>query len=260
MGYERLKLEHRGQVAVLRFNNPELLNAVDGRMLEELAVVLRELGGGGVGTRCLLLTGEGRAFCSGADVSGVRAAGGSVGERLRALYHPILVALRDLEMPFVTAVNGPAAGVGMSFAIMGDIVCASRNAYFLQAFVRIGLVPDGGATFLLPRRIGWGRAVELSMLGERLPAEKALEWGLVNRLFDDPAALLAGALEIAETLARGPRSLALIRRAYWETWRNGYEQQLDLEARLQNEATRTADFAEGVGAFLEKRPARFTGT
>ena len=136
-------------------------------------------------------------------------------------------------MPIVTAVNGAAAGVGMSFAMMGDIVCASKNAFFMQAFARIGLIPDGGATFLLPRMIGWGRAIELSLLAERLPAEKAYEWGLVNRLYDDNAALMDGAMGIARQLANGPRSLALIRRAYWETWQNAYEQQLDLEARLQ---------------------------
>ena len=162
-------------------------------------------------------------------------------------------------MPMVTAVNGAAAGVGMSFAMMGDIVCASSNAFFLQAFARIGLVPDGGSTFLLPRLVGWGRAMELSMLAERLPAEKAHEWGLVNRLFDDNEALLEGAMAIADRLASGPRSLALIRQAYWNTWHNAFEQQLDLEARLQNQAGASRDFAEGVAAFLEKRDAEFTG-
>ena len=147
----------------------------------------------------------------------------------------------------------------MSLAIMADMVCASKNAYFLQAFARIGLVPDGGATFLLPRLIGWGRAMELSLLAEKLPADKAMDWGLVNRLYDDPAALMDGAMGIARQLANGPRSLALIRRAYWESTRNSYEQQLDQEARLQIVAGQTADFKEGVAAFREKRPARFSG-
>jgi 2-(1,2-epoxy-1,2-dihydrophenyl)acetyl-CoA isomerase len=162
-------------------------------------------------------------------------------------------------MPMVTAVHGPAAGVGMSFALMADIVCASKEGYFLQAFARIGLVPDGGATFLLPRLIGWGRAVELSMLAEKLPAERAHEWGLVNRLYEDREALMEGASEMAQRLARGPRSLALIRRAYWATWQNSYEQQLDLEARSQGEASATEDAKEGRDSFLEKREARFQG-
>jgi 2-(1,2-epoxy-1,2-dihydrophenyl)acetyl-CoA isomerase len=159
----------------------------------------------------------------------------------------------------VTAVNGAAAGVGMSFAIIGDIVCASKNAFFLQAFARIGLIPDGGSTFMLPRLIGWGRALELSLLAERLSAEQAFQWGLVNRLYDDPAALMSGAMEIARRLADGPRSLSLIRKAYWNTWHNSFEQQVDLEAQLQNQAGSSRDFAEGVKAFLEKRDAKFTG-
>ena len=162
-------------------------------------------------------------------------------------------------MPIVTAVNGAAAGVGMSFAIMGDIVCAAKGAFFLQAFARIGLIPDGGSTFMLPRLVGWGRAMELSLLAERLPAEQAQEWGLVNRLYENNEALLDGAMGIAKKLADGPKSLALIRKAYWSTWHNAFEQQLELEAQLQNQAGSTKDFAEGVSAFLEKRDAQFQG-
>lgn len=147
----------------------------------------------------------------------------------------------------------------MSFALMGDIVCASKGAFFLQAFARIGLVPDGGSTFMLPRMVGWGRAMELSMLAERLPAEKAEQWGLVNRLYEDNDALMEGALGIARQLASGPKSLTLIRKAYWATWHNAYEQQLDLEAQLQNQAGSSSDFGEGVKAFLEKRDAEFRG-
>jgi len=260
MAYERVSLQFDGNVAVLKFNHPEVLNAIGQQMLSELTQAVREVANPANGARCLLLTGEGRGFSSGANLadSGSAAMQGA-GDGLRAGYHPLLLSIRDLQMPVVTAVNGAAAGVGMSFAMMGDIVCASKQAFFMQAFARIGLIPDGGATFLLPRMIGWSRAIELSLLAERLPAEKAYEWGLVNRLYDDNAALMDGAMGIAQQLANGPRSLALIRRAYWDTWTNAYEQQLDLEARLQNEAGRSSDFREGVAAFLGKRDAKFTG-
>lgn len=261
MSYERVKLEFDGNVAVLTLNHPEVLNAVGAQMVGEIAQAVAEVEDPSNGARCLLLTGEGRAFCSGANLadSGRSKRRGGARETLRENYHPLLCTLRDLEMPIVSAVHGPAAGVGMSFAMMADIICASKEGYFLQAFARIGLIPDGGATFLLPRLIGWGRAVELSMLAEKLPAEKAHEWGLVNRLYDDRESLMEGAMEIAQRLADGPRSLALIRRAYWATWQNAYEQQLDLEARLQGEAGRTEDAREGAAAFLEKRKAEFKG-
>ncbi len=262
MDYQRIALDYEGQVAVLTLNHPEVLNAVCSTMVEELSDAMFELAEPDCPARCLLMTGAGRAFSSGANLS---ARGDSSGPRsgsretLRQGYHPVLMTMRDLEMPIVTAVHGPAAGVGMSFAMMGDFVCASKEAYFLQAFARIGLIPDGGATFLLPRLIGWSRAVELSMLAEKLPAEKAAEWGMVNRLYDDRDSLMTGARELAERLANGPRSLALMRKAYWNTWQNSYEQQLDLEAKLQGQASRTEDSSEGVAAFLEKRPAEFKG-
>ena len=261
MSYERIKLEFEGNVAVLRFNHPEVLNAIGAQMVGEIADAIAEIEDPGNGARCLLITGEGRAFCSGANLadSGREQRSGGARGMLRGNYHPILCALRDLEMPIVSAVHGAAAGVGMSFAIMADIVCASKEGYFLQAFARIGLVPDGGATFLLPRLVGWGRAAELTLLAEKLPAEKALEWGLVNRVYDDQESLMEGAMEMAQRLANGPRSLALIRRALWATWQHAYEQQLDLEARLQGEASRSEDAREGGLAFLEKRKPDFKG-
>ncbi|MEZ5557292.1 MAG: enoyl-CoA hydratase/isomerase [Pseudomonadales bacterium] len=258
---ERMALDFDGKVAVLKFNHPEVMNAVGAQMLADFTDAVRQVRDPANGARCLLLTGEGRGFCAGANLQdeGRAERKGGAGDGLRSGYHPLLFALRELPMPIVTAVNGAAAGVGMSFAIMGDIVCASKNAFFLQAFARIGLIPDGGSTFMLPRLVGWGRALELSMLAERLPAEKAYEWGLVNRLYDDNDALLDGAMTLARGLADGPKSIALIRKAYWNTWHNSFEQQLDLEAQLQNEAGASRDFAEGVKAFLEKRDAQFKG-
>ncbi len=261
MEFPRVSLDFEDQVAVLRFNHPEVMNAIGSEMLGGLEKAMRELQDPNNGARCVVITGTGRGFCAGANLADTgRHKGGGPGGSLRGSYHPMLLGLRDLDMPIVTAVNGAAAGVGMSFALMGDIVCASKKAFFLQAFARIGLVPDGGSTFMLPRLIGWGRALELSLLAERLPAEKAESWGLVNRVFKDNDALMVGAMEIASKLAAGPASLAMIRQAYWATWHNAFEQQLDLEARLQQAASRTKDAGEGAKAFLEKRDPRFVGS
>lgn len=260
MELPKVNLEFDDNVAVLTFNHPEVMNAIGAQMLDGLRAAMAEIDDPNNGARCLVITGAGRGFCAGANLAERgRSEGGGAGALLRNDYHPLLLSLRDLNIPIVTAVNGAAAGVGMSFAIMGDMVCASKDAFFLQAFARIGLVPDGGATFLLPRLVGWGRAMELSLLAERLPAEQAYTWGLVNRVFEDNAALMTGTMAIARQLANGPASLGLIRRAYWATWHNAYEQQLDLEARLQAQAGRSKDAGEGAQAFLEKRDPRFTG-
>lgn len=258
---ERMSLDFEGPLAILRFNHPEVMNAVGNQMLTDFSTAMDEIKNPSNGARCVLLTGEGRGFCAGANLQddGPRDPNRGAGHSLRNRYHPILLELRNMSMPLVTAVNGAAAGVGMSFAMMGDIVCASKKAFFLQAFARIGLIPDGGSTYLLPRLVGWGRAMELSMLAERLSADTAQEWGLVNRLYEDNEALMTGAKEIALRLANGPQSLGLIRKVYWQTWQNSFEAQLDLEAQLQDVAGSSADFKEGVSAFLEKRDAAFKG-
>ena len=264
MEYQRIKIEFKNNIALLTLNHPEALNAVSLQMIRELNRVLNEIEDPANGARCLLMTGEGRGFCAGANLSDPEKRMGSdqdldLGDGLEKWYNPFLLGLRDLRMPIVTAVNGPAAGVGMSFALMGDIVMAARSAFFLQAFRRIGLIPDGGATFILPRLIGFARAMELSLLGERLPAEKALEWGMINRIYEDDR-LMPEAYKLAEELAGGPtEALCLIRQAYWKSIDNTYEEQLKLERTLQRQAGQTNDFREGVSAFLEKRPAKFQG-
>jgi 2-(1,2-epoxy-1,2-dihydrophenyl)acetyl-CoA isomerase len=262
MEFERAKLDMDGPVGILTLNHPEVMNAVSSEMLGGLMKALEHVEDPKNGVRCLLMTGAGRGFCAGANLQPRgEGSGGSrdAGLALETHYHPFLRRLRELPIPFVTAVNGAAAGVGMSFALMGDLVLCARSAYFLQAFRRIGLVPDGGSTWILPRLVGKARAMELSLLGERLPAEKALEWGLVNRVFED-ADLFGKAKELALDLANGPTlALSLIRRLYWESADNTYEEQLNLERQMQRKAGNSADSREGVRAFLEKRPAKFKG-
>jgi len=262
MEFDRAKLDFEENIGVLTLNHPEVMNAVSPEMLGGLMKALDQVEDPRHQLRCLMMTGAGRGFCAGANLqSNPGASGGSsdAGLTLETLYHPFLRRLRELPIPLVTAVNGAAAGVGMSFALMGDLVFCARSAYFLQAFRRIGLVPDGGSTWILPRLVGRARAIELSLLGERLPAEKALQWGLVNRVFED-AELVEKAKGIARELASGPTlALSLIRRLYWESADNTYEEQLNLERQLQRKAGNSADFREGVRAFLEKRSANFKG-
>jgi 2-(1,2-epoxy-1,2-dihydrophenyl)acetyl-CoA isomerase len=260
--FERAYVTQHGNVAVLTLNHPEVMNAASLTLVHGAAQALGYIEEKDSGFRAIVITGEGRGFCSGANLSERPAAGGTlqgVGHSLETVYHPFLRRLRDCRMPIITAVNGPAAGVGMSLALMGDLIIAARSAYFLQAFARIGLVPDGGSTWLLPRLVGLARAKELSLLAERLPAETALQWGLINRVVDD-GALMSEAMKLAERLANGPTAaLATARKLYWESPVNTYEEQLDLERRSQEQAGRTEDFAEGVAAFLQKREAKFKG-
>lgn len=258
--FEKAYVTAHGNIAVVTMNDPAVMNAVGLEMLGGLSEAIDHVQDKANGFRALILTGEGRGFCSGANLSsGMSGKRLDAGAALETSYHPFLRKLRNLDMPFITAVNGAAAGVGMSFALMGDIIMASRSAYFLQAFARIGLVPDGGSTWLLPRLVGLARARELSMLAEKLPAEKALEWGLINRVSDDES-LMGDATAMATKLAEGPTaSLAQIRRLYWDSPQNNYEAQIDQERQAQQRAGRTKDFMEGVQAFLQKRPAKFEG-
>ena len=260
--FNKISLKVENNIGIMRFNDPDVRNAVSPDMLEGFWECLNEIEKENSEIKCLLITGEGKGFCAGANLSSGSERSNSgrqdAGHALETMYHPILRRLRNMNIPIVTAVNGAAAGIGMSFALMGDIIVASKSAFFLQAFRRIGLVPDGGSTWLLPRLVGNARAKELSLLGERLPAEKAYEWGLINRLTDEED-LIDEALKISKELARGPMSLRLIRKAFWESSDNTYEEQLNLERELQFQAGNSEDFKEGVKAFLDKRDAKFKG-
>jgi len=264
MRHGRILLEHRGAVAVMTLNDPATLNAFGAKLREDMTEALDAVEAGAA--RCLVITGAGRGFCSGANLNDpdrkprdrAAEARGEAKTDLAAWYNPTFLRLRALRIPIVAAINGIAAGAGMSLALSADLRVAARSAGFLQAFARIGLVPDCGASFILPRLIGLSRAMELSLLAERLPADKALEWGLINRVVEDEA-LMPGALDMAQRLAEGPASLGLIRRLYWDGLEAGYEAQLAREDRVQTEAAATADYTEGVAAFREKRAARFSG-
>lgn len=260
----RVLLHLEDNVAVMTLNDPGVLNAFGMKLKQDMTAALDATEA--AGARCLVITGAGRAFCSGANLADPdrpprdrqAEARGEVKSDLEAWYNPTFLRLRDLPIPVVTAINGIAAGAGMSLALSGDIRIAARSASFLQAFARIGLVPDCGSSFLLPRLIGTARALELSLLAEPLNAETALAWGMINRVVDD-AALMTEAMAMARRLADGPASLGMIRRLYWEGMTNSYPEQLALEARVQIAATLSEDFREGVAAFREKRKPRFTG-
>jgi 2-(1,2-epoxy-1,2-dihydrophenyl)acetyl-CoA isomerase len=262
MQFKHVTLDIDGPVAVLKLDHQEVMNAVSLDMLCGLGEALDAIDEKKNEVRCLVITGAGRAFCTGANLQGrnnQKPGKSNAGAALETAFHPVLRRLRNLHCPIITSVNGPAAGAGMSFALMGDMILCARSSYFLQAFRRIGLVPDCGSTWLLPRLIGKARSVELSLMGERLPAEKALEWGLVNRVYDD-ASLMDETMKLGNELANGPTiALSLIRKLYWDSPDNSFEDQLNLEFESQRMAGATEDFKEGVTAFLEKRPAKFKG-
>ena len=261
--FETIRMEARGAVALLTLNRPERLNAAPPQMFDEIRAALQHLPA--IGARALLITGEGRAFCSGADLQGRTSASteSPSARTYRSLtqhYSPAMQALAMLNIPVITAVNGPAAGIGASLALAADFVLAGRSAYFLEAFVNIGLVPDGGATWMLARLVGKARATEMMMLGERIPADQAASWGLIYKAVDD-AELMAQALALAERLARGPtRSLGLMRQGLARALSQSYEETLAMEAAHQMLAVSSADAQEGSQAFLERRKPVFKGS
>jgi 2-(1,2-epoxy-1,2-dihydrophenyl)acetyl-CoA isomerase len=263
MPYETVDLRIEDGVAEVTLNRPERLNAWNAQFGDELrAALLKDAADESV--RSVLITGAGRGFSSGADLKEMLEQGAAgeipdVGDMLRTRYHPIIKGIRELPKPVVAAVNGPAVGIGCSLALACDLIWAAESAVFGLAFVNIGLVPDGGSTFLVPVAAGKARALEMALLGEPIPAERALDWGLINRVVPDDK-LLEEARDVARKLAQGPtRSYANSKRALNNSFLKIMDEQLDLEADMQGQMVRTTDFIEGVSAFVEKRDARFTG-
>lgn len=269
MAYDHILLDERDGVATLTINRPEVLNGLSTHTVAEMIHAVDAVRDGGT-ARVLMMTGAGRGFSSGADLSGGNAGAAAdssglpagpmdAGKVLETHFNPLLERLMDLPLPFVTAVNGPAAGAGASIALAGDIVVAARSAYFLQAFVNIGLVPDVGSTWLLPRLAGRARAQAMMMLGEKVPAEQALDWGMIYKVVENDA-LMTEAQALAARLAKGPtKAYALIRQGLRQCLDKPLGEGLMVERRNQRLAGLTEDFAEGVSAFLQKRPADFKG-
>jgi 2-(1,2-epoxy-1,2-dihydrophenyl)acetyl-CoA isomerase len=246
-----------GAVLTITLNRPDVLNAFNAAMHRALGAALAEARDPGV--RAVVITGAGRGFCVGQDLNEFRAAAGDIGERLRSTYHPNVLAIRALEKPVIAAVNGPAAGAGISFACACDIRIASDNATFVPAFVNIGLVPDSGATFFVTRLVGYAGAFEWLSSGRRLTAAEAHAWGLVSEVVEAEA-LAARAAELAAQLAALPtRAIGETKRLLDAAHTTPLPEQLELEAWAQAELVRTHDFTEGVAAFNEKREPRFTG-
>ena len=265
MIFETILFERRDQVAHVTLNRPDKLNALNLQMIEDLRAAAAAIDGDPA-VRAALLTGAGRGFSSGADLMGddllqdpKRSAGENIGRRLRDHFNPMVTAWHDLRIPLVVAVNGVAAGAGANIALACDLVIAAKSASFIQAFCKIGLIPDAGGTYFLPRLIGSARAMGLALSGDKLSAEQAAAWGLIWKCVDDaefPEAVESLAAQLAQAPTLG---LGAIKRALYASADNSLEAQLDLERDLQRELGYSADYREGVTAFLEKRAPRFTG-
>jgi len=260
--YETVDVNRDGAAVKIALNRPDRMNAWSDGLSQDLLAVLREVAADET-VRAVMLTGNGRAFCSGADLKD--GADDAVAGKLDTYttltrwYHPIVTTIREMPKPVLTAVNGPAAGAGLSLALAGDLVVAAESAYFMLAFVGIGLVPDGGASLFVPSRVGFARAAEMAMLGERVSASKAVDWGLINSAWPD-AEFAAKAGALLARLAAGPtRSYAGSKRELNHWMYHRMAAHLELEASIQGELAASADFVEGVSAFLQKRPPEFGG-
>ena len=260
--YETIEVERRGGELRVTLDRPETMNAWNIQFGVDLKQALDQAAEDG-SVRAVVLTGSGRAFSSGADLRQgfemTEAGHPDVGTPLRDLYHPLITQVRTMPKPVVAAVNGPAVGIGCSLALAADLIVARESAYFLIAFVNIGLVPDGGSSMLLPERIGMARAAEMAMLGERIPARQALEWGLINRVTDDQG-FEAEVDALAAKLASGPTKAYAGMKRQFNAWMFArMEEQFELETQLQEQAAASGDFVAGVTGFLQKKAPEFTG-
>ncbi|SEN94679.1 2-(1,2-epoxy-1,2-dihydrophenyl)acetyl-CoA isomerase [Paracoccus alcaliphilus] len=255
MGFETILFSENDGVATLTLNRPQVMNALNSQMRAEIVTALTGLSSD---TRCVVMTGEGRAFCSGQDLTDAAAAQDLEGT-LRREYEPMLRAVVDCPVPVIAAVNGVAAGAGANLALVADVVIAIESAQFIQAFTRIGLIPDAGGTWAIPRAIGMARAAGMMLFADAVPARQAADWGLIWQALPDED-FAEGVSTRARHLAQGPTlAYRAIRRALRASSGNDLDAQLALEAELQGQAGRSADFTEGVTAFLEKRKPRFRG-
>lgn len=253
-----VKRDRNGAVGILTLDEAASLNAMTPALLGDLAAAIGEMSGD-ASVRALVLTGAGRGFCSGQNLKAFQSLGDDLVAGIMRLYWPAFKALRECRVPVVVAVNGVAAGGGCSLAMAGDMMVAARSASFIQVFSRIGLVPDLGSTWLLPRLIGRQRALEMMLLNEPVSAQKAMEWGLVREVFED-AELRAGALALAAKLAAGPTLALVATRQLLEVSEHAsYAEQFRREIEVQATIRVSADALEGRAAFVEKRPVRFTG-
>ncbi|MBM0105346.1 2-(1,2-epoxy-1,2-dihydrophenyl)acetyl-CoA isomerase [Steroidobacter sp. S1-65] len=262
MSYQTILFEVSGGVARLTLNRPDRLNSFNVQMHKEVREALSQLSENSE-ARVLVLTGAGRGFCAGQDLGDRAVAPGGqgvdLGDSIDTYYKPLVLAFRTLPMPVIAAVNGVAAGAGANIALACDLVIATKSASFVQAFSKLGLVPDSGGTWFLPRLLGNARAMGLALLGDKLPAEQAAQWGLIWRCVED-AEFKNTVDQLAAQLAAAPtRGLARTKQAIYESWSHSLEQQLDQERDFQRELGRSQDYAEGVAAFTEKRTPKFTG-